>query len=112
MADPVAWTMIERGWTVIDAAGDDIGRVDEVTGDENADIFDGITISQGILSKPKYVASENVAQIVDGEVRLSLTRDAVEALQEYTEPVEEQVIPEASTWYQRFAWRWLTGRKR
>jgi len=26
--------------------------------------------------------------------------------------VEEQIIPERSTWYQRFAWKWLTGRKR
>jgi hypothetical protein len=86
--------------------------VDEVTGDENADIFDGITISQGILSKPKYVPSENVSQIVDGAVHLSLTRHAVEALQDYSEPVEEQVMPEASTWYQRLAWRWLAGRKR
>jgi hypothetical protein len=112
MTDPVAWTVIERGWTVVDSAGDEIGHVDEVTGDESADIFDGITISQGILSKPKYVPSENVAQIVEGTVHLSLTRDAVETLQDYTEPVEEQVIPESSTWYQRFAWRWLTGRKR
>jgi hypothetical protein len=104
--------MIERGWTVVDSAGEEVGRVDEVTGDENADIFDGITISQGILSKPKYVPSENVSEILEGAVHLSLTRDAVEALQDYAEPVEEQVIPEASTWYQRFAWRWLTGRKR
>jgi hypothetical protein len=80
--DPVAWNVIERGWTVFDAAGDEIGRVDEVTGDENADIFDGLMVSKGILSKSRYVPAENVAQILEGEVHLSLGRDAVEALQQ------------------------------
>jgi hypothetical protein len=82
MADPVAWTMIERGWKVLDSEHEEIGHVDEVRGDENADIFDGLTISQGILSRPKYVPSEDVAQIFEGEVHLSLTRDAVEALEQ------------------------------
>jgi hypothetical protein len=82
MADPVAWNMIERGWTVLDAADEEIGHVDEIRGDENADIFDGITISQGILSRPKYVPSEEVAEILEGEVHLSLARDAVEALRQ------------------------------
>ena len=113
MADPVAWTMIESGWKVLDAEGDEVGTVDEVTGDENVDIFDGLAIKQGILSKDHYVPSENVAQILDGEVHLSLTRAQVEALQTFTEPPpEEQIIPEKSTWYQRTAWKWLTGRKR
>jgi hypothetical protein len=112
MPDPVAWTVIEHAWKVFDADGDELGHVAEVTGDENVDIFDGLTVSQGILSKPKYVPSEHVAQIFEGEVHLSLTRGEVEALQDYSEPVEEQIIPERSTWYQRFAWRWLAGRKR
>jgi uncharacterized protein YrrD len=112
MADPVAWTMIEPGWKVYDAEGEDIGSVHELTGDENADIFDGLAIKQGILSKDQYVPSEHVAQILKGEVHLSLTRAQVEALETYTEPTEEQIIPESSTWYQRFAWKWLTGRKR
>jgi hypothetical protein len=110
--DPVAWTMIESGWKVFDAEGEEIGTVDEVTGDENVDIFDGLAIKQGTLSKDQYVPSENVAQILEGEVHLSLTRPQVEALESYTEPTAEQIIPEKSTWLQRTAWKWLTGRKR
>jgi uncharacterized protein YrrD len=110
--DPVAWNMIEPGWKVFDAEGEEIGTVHEVTGDENVDIFDGLAIKQGILSKDQYVPSEHVAQILEGEVHLSLTRVQIEALETYTEPVEEQIIPEKSTWYQRLAWKWLTGRKR
>ena len=112
MADPVAWIMIERGWVVRDADGDEIGQVHEVTGDENADIFDGLTIKHGVLSKDKYVPSEHVAEIREGEVVLDLSRDAVERLETFTEPApEEQVLPESSTWFQRLAW-WLTGRNR
>lgn len=112
MADPVAWTIIERGWKVYDAHGSEIGHVDEITGDENADIFDGLTVSKGILSKAKYVPSENVAQILEGELHLTLSQAEVEGLEPYSEPVEEAIIPERSTWYQRLAWRLLTGRKR
>jgi hypothetical protein len=110
MADPVAWTLIEHGWAVVDADGTEIGKVAEVTGDENADIFDGIAVSEGVLGGKKYVPSEQVGRIVDGAVHLTVRGDA---LTDFTEPApEEQVIPEASTWYQRFAWRWLAGRKR
>jgi uncharacterized protein YrrD len=112
MPDPVAWNMIEPGWKVLDAAGAEVGRVHEVTGDPNADIFDGLTIKQGILAKDKYVPSEHVAQILEGEVHISLAREQVETLAEFDEPApEEQVLPESSTWYQRLAW-WLTGRNR
>lgn len=111
MPDPVAWTVIERGWIVRDAEGEEVGRVGEVTGDENADIFDGLTISKGILSKDRYVPSEHVADIREGEVHLDLTRRDVEALQQFVEPPpEEQILPESSTWYQRLADR-FTGRR-
>ena len=104
--------MIERGWVIRDADGDEIGQVHEVNGDENADIFDGLTIKHGALSKDKYVPSEHVAEIREGEVVLDLSRDAVERLETFTEPApEEQIVPEGSTWYQRLAW-WLTGRNR
>jgi hypothetical protein len=108
MADPVAWVMIQKGWRVLDASGDEVGKVDEVTGDENVDIFDGLSIKQGILSKDKYVPSENVAAIYEGEVHLSLTREQVEALQDFKEPAEEEIIsPEGAKWWQRLAW-WTT----
>jgi hypothetical protein len=110
--DPVAWINIEPGWKVVDAQGEEIARVHELAGDANADIFDGLVIRHSLTSKDKYVPAEQVTQILDGEVHLSLTREQVEAIENYTEPVEEQIIPERSTWYQRFAWKWLTGRKR
>ena len=96
MPDPVAWTLIERGWNVVDAGGAKIGRVDEVVGDENIDIFDGLAISGR-----KYVPSEQVGTIYEGEIHLTVRGDT---LADYTAPaVEESIIPEPSTWLQRFA---------
>jgi uncharacterized protein YrrD len=107
MADPVAWTVVERGWQVFDAEGEKVGRVNEITGDHNADIFDGITITRGgALSSPRYVPSEHVAQILSGEVHLSLSRVEVEKLASYTEPIAEEILPETASWWERLASWW------
>ncbi|HKT43988.1 MAG TPA: hypothetical protein VJQ85_04245 [Gaiellaceae bacterium] len=72
MADPVAWTMIEPGWSVVDASGEEIGTIAEVEGDENLDIFDGIKVRKGmdILSEPRYIPAEQVGRIEVGTVHL------------------------------------------
>ena len=44
MADPVSWLLIEPGWEVVDADGERIGKVDEVLGEREADIWDGLTV--------------------------------------------------------------------
>lgn len=111
MADPVAWTMIEHGWSVRDAAGDEVGTVHEITGDENHDIFDGLAIHSGRFGGKRYVPSEHVAEITEGVVVLDLSREEVEALEHFEEPpAEEQILPESSRWYQRLAW-WLYGKR-
>ena len=111
MADPVAWTLIERGWPVYDADGNEVGKVQEITGDENADIFDGLSIKERSFAADKYVPAEVVDRIEDGAVHLSIRGNAVATLEDMRSAPEEQVIPESSTWYQRLAW-WLTGRNR
>jgi hypothetical protein len=83
MADPVAWLLVERGWEVVSSDGQKVGIVDEVLGDENADIFDGLAVAPGLLKKPKYVPAERVGEIVDGRVALELTKAEFDALAEY-----------------------------
>jgi hypothetical protein len=80
MPDPVAWTEIEPGWQVVDVDGHDVGRVSELRGDTDLDIFDGLTVTKGILSRDKYVPAEQVAGIVVGEVRVAISREQIEAL--------------------------------
>lgn len=69
-ADPVSWLMIERGWRVVDAEGREVGKVEAVNGDVNADIFDGLEVRRGLIES-RYVPAEEVASIVQGEVRLA-----------------------------------------
>ena len=66
--DPVSWKVVERGWKVLDEQGEELGHVDEITGDAEADIFDGVEISHGVLAHTEYVPSERVVEIRQGEV--------------------------------------------
>ena len=69
--------MIEQGWAVVDSAGDTVGRVDEVLGDEQVDIFNGLNVLVGAVGKRSYVPAESVGEIVDGQVQLQLSKDEV-----------------------------------
>jgi PRC-barrel domain protein len=88
MGDPVSWLLIEPGWRVVDENGEDVGRVEAVTGDPGADIFDGLAFASGLLGRPKYVPAEQVGRIEEGVVRLELDETAVAALGEYGGPLD------------------------
>jgi hypothetical protein len=92
MADPVSWLMIAPGWKVVAADGTEVGEVDEVAGDSNLDIFDGLAIATSALGKPRYVPAERVGEITEGTVRLKLTREQVDELGEYLEPATSAEI--------------------
>ncbi len=93
--DPVSWFMIEPGWMVLDANGQEVGSVDEIAGDSSDDIFNGLSISTSLLGKPRYVPSEQVAGITEGRVRLKLSKDEVERLGEFREPpTTAEILPE------------------
>ena len=93
--DPVSWFLIEAGWTVVDATGDEVGSVDEVVGDSSDDIFNGLSISLSLLGKPRYIPSEQVGNITEGRVHLKLTKDQVGRLGEYEEPpTTAEILPD------------------
>jgi hypothetical protein len=92
MADPVSWLMIETGWTVLASDDSEVGQVDEVVGDSSVDIFDGLAIATSALGKPRYVPAEQVGEITEGRVRLKLTSEQVERLEEYLEPATSAEI--------------------
>jgi uncharacterized protein DUF2171 len=92
--DPVSWLLIDPGWKVVDAEAKEVGRVEEIVGDTGADIFNGLSISIGLLKGHRYVPAERVARITEGEVELELTRKELDALDKYERPpVSEQVLP-------------------
>jgi uncharacterized protein YrrD len=86
VSDPVSWLMIEPGWKVVDAGGEDIGRIEEVVGDSSNDIFNGLAVSTGLLAKPRYVPAEQVSEITEGRVQLKLPAEHVERLEEHEPP--------------------------
>ena len=92
MADPASWLTIKPGWKVVASDGGEVGEVSLVTGDENRDIFNGLAVSPSALGKPRYVAAEQVTEITDGVVRLSLSPAATESLPEYLEPATSAII--------------------
>jgi hypothetical protein len=92
MGDPVSWLMIRPGWKVCAADGTAVGQVDEVAGDEGADIFGGLAIATSALGKPKYVPAESVGPITEGRVVLTLTKEQVDGLGEFLEPATSAEI--------------------
>ena len=86
MADPVSWYLIEQGWEVVGSDGETIGKIEETVGDSTHDIFDGLTVGTGLLSKPRYVPAELVGEIVEGRVALTIDKERFERLDEYQEP--------------------------
>lgn len=64
-SDPVSWLMIERGWVVYDATGTKVGKVKEVLGDLQSDIFHGLRVGDD------EILAERIAEIREGQIRLS-----------------------------------------
>jgi hypothetical protein len=74
---------VEPGWEVVDSAGESVGRIDQVLGDKNRDIFDGLAVLTGLVGKPRYVPAERVGEIRVERVQLELSADEVDRLEPY-----------------------------
>jgi uncharacterized protein YrrD len=77
---PVSWLLLEKGRPVVGREGEELGQVAEVLGDEQRDIFDGLTVRTGLLGSSRYVPAEHVAAITTERVELDLTAAELEAL--------------------------------
>ena len=100
--DPVSWLLIERGWEVVDSAGEPVGRIEDVVGDSSHDIFDGLSIATSLLGAPRYVPAEQVGEITEGRVTLKLSQAEVKRLGEYEEPpTSAEIEPEKASLLQR-----------
>jgi hypothetical protein len=112
MSEPFSWKEIEPGWRVFDTEGNEIGRVDDIAGDPDADIFDGLTVGKSAVDPARSVPSASVAEIREREVHLSLTHDGFEALPELAQTaLEDELEPEPANWYERIS-RFITGHSR
>jgi uncharacterized protein YrrD len=93
-ADPVSWLVVEPGWEVVAADGSAVGTVRDVVGDTGKDIFNGLSVSPGLLKAAKYVPAESVGAITEGRVELTLSPEEFEALGRYEEtPPSAEILP-------------------
>jgi rRNA processing protein Gar1 len=69
--DPVSWLLIEPGWTVYDAAGEKVGKVEEVLGDLQTGIFHGVRVEHGLLGEAEEVLADAIAEIHEGHIHLA-----------------------------------------
>ena len=81
--DPVSWLVVERGWKVVGRDGDELGAVEEVLGDQEKDIFNGLTVARGFFGSARYVPAERVRSIADGRIVVDVGRREFERLDDY-----------------------------
>jgi len=79
MSVPVSWFLIRPGWEVHANDGRQVGRVEEVLGAQEQDIFNGLVVATGFFSA-RYVPAERVRGISEGRIDLDLSPDEVDAL--------------------------------
>jgi len=89
---PVSWKALEREAVVVSSDGEEAGRVAEVAGDPEADIFNGLVLSLGTLGKDRYLPAERVRGIWPQRVEVDATADELKALPAYEEPVSARVV--------------------
>jgi uncharacterized protein YrrD len=94
MPDPVSWFLIEPGWRVVSADGEEFGKVEEVVGDTGNDIFNGLSVSTGLFAKPRYLPAERVSGIYEGEVHIDMPQEHLGRLDAYEQPPQSaEIVP-------------------
>ena len=78
MADPVSWYLVEPGGEVVDSTGEALGEVLSVTGDSDADIFDGLEVRPA-GARELFVLAERVARIEEGRIEVAASRAELDA---------------------------------
>ncbi len=77
MPDRVSWYLIEKGWTVVSAEGEQLGQVVTVDGEISLDIFDGIEYRHAVHERVLYVPSESIGDIYVGEIHLTVSQGEI-----------------------------------
>lgn len=80
---PIAWPALGKDTTVLASDGSVIGKVARVIGDEDRDIFTGLTVTSGLFDKERFVPGEHVGAITHSEVTLDLSSSEAGELEPY-----------------------------
>ena len=87
--DPVSWLQIAQGWSVVTSDGVSIGAVEQIEGDKQDDIFDGLAVQLPPPGQLVYVPGEQVGLIYPGQVTLKIASADADALEPFQAPPPE-----------------------
>jgi hypothetical protein len=113
---PASYLTLARGTPVLTSDGEEIGRVEHVLADADADVFDGIVVD--VSAGPgghRFVDAPQVAEIYEHGVVLSLDRAAADRLPEPSanpatlEADPGDTAPDDLSDKLRRAWDYLSG---
>jgi hypothetical protein len=111
MADPVSWLQIAQGWSVVGSDGAVVGTVEQVEGDKQADIFDGVAVKLTQSGQVCYLPGEQVGLIYPGEVTLKIGSAEAESLEPFqAPPPETKWVPGKAPLSTRIS-RWFRGER-
>jgi hypothetical protein len=115
--DPISYLTLEDGTPVLGADGEEVGKVEHVLADADADLFDGLVID--MRAGPggfRFADAAQVAEIHERAVTLTVDAAAAQALPEPSEnPATMSADPDDTTPDDlgdklRRAWDWISGR--
>lgn len=82
---PDGTVLLEEGAKVVSSDGDNVGKVERVYAEEEEQRVTHLLISQGLVSKErKLIPSMWIKHVLGDEVRLSISKNFVEQLPEYS----------------------------
>jgi hypothetical protein len=93
VSDPCSWLQIGQGWNVVTSDGVVVGTVEQVEGDKQSDIFDGLAVTSQQSTQLRYVPGEQVGAIYPGEVTLTIASADIGKLAPFEAP------PPETTWH-------------
>ena len=117
LGEPASYLTLGKGARVIASDGEDVGAVEHVLADEDVDVFDGIVFdTQFGPGGWRFADSEQVAEVYERGVVLTVDAEAAKALPEPTENPgaleshgEEDAPPSELQRKLRRAWDLISG---
>ena len=117
LGDPTSYLQLEEGTPVLSADGEEVGRVEHVLADANADIFDGLIIdTRAGPGGWRFADATQVAALHERGVLLALDAAAARALPEPRQnpatitATPDDAAPDTLADKLHRAWDWLSGR--
>jgi hypothetical protein len=113
LGDPVSYLVLSDGIAVVTSDGREIGTVEHVLADPDADVFDGVIVSTD--SGHRFADAQQIATLHERGVVLTLDSAAAQALPEPAEnPATmdagpDDVTPDALDDKLKRAWDYLSG---